>query len=163
MNLFFTLGISFFASLFHPLHVSVTEIEYDQKEKELEVMVRIFTDDLEKALREEQNLPDLDILNPQGKTTDQLLSLYLSAHLKISLDNTLQQQRYLGHEEEGQALICYIQVPNIKRWKTIEVMDDIMMGMYDDQSNLVHVTVNGNVKSMRLVPDEPSGKLTFTP
>src|SRR5690606_26249035 len=104
----------------HPIHVSVAEIDYDPAEKELEIMIRIFIDDLENALR-----------------------------------------RYLGQEVEGQALICYILIPGIGSWKECEVTNSILQEMFDDQSNIVHVTQNDVTKSQRLMRRNPTGKFSF--
>ena len=43
--------IRLMVSFVHPIHVSVTEIEMDEKDKRLEIMMRVFTDDLELTLR----------------------------------------------------------------------------------------------------------------
>jgi hypothetical protein len=146
----------------HPIHVSITEIEFDRKDKALEIMMRVFIDDLELTLRNSLNKPELDILNPQyGSTTDQLVEKYLADHFRITLDNKIQKTRYLGHEREGEAFIFYIEVPNVSDWKTIGIHNDIIMATYDDQSNIVHVYVDDNVKSLRLTPRAPSGNLTF--
>jgi hypothetical protein len=59
-----------FISCLHPIHVSVTEIEFDEKDKALEIMMRIFIDDLEVALRQDQKDPVLDILNTQEKAVN---------------------------------------------------------------------------------------------
>lgn len=146
----------------HPLHVSVTEIEYDEKDKALEIMMRVFIDDLETTMRKTVNEPELDILNPKpGITVDQLMRDYLARHFKISLDNKPQTVNYLGHEREGEAFIFYIEVVKVKKWKTIQVQNSIITDMFDDQSNLVHVTVRGDVHSLRLTKDNPTDKLTF--
>jgi hypothetical protein len=146
----------------HPIHVSVTEIEFDEKDKALEIMMRVFIDDLELTLRNELKQPELDILAPKnGKTNDQIIGDYLKEHFKIQLDSKLQKTQYLGHEQEGDAFILYVEVTNVKKWKTIQIMNDIMTDTHEDQSNLVHVTVKGNIKSLRLTQDTPADELTF--
>jgi hypothetical protein len=146
----------------HPLHVSVTEIEFDQKSKALEITMRVFIDDLELTLRNNLNHPELDLLNPgNGVSVDQMVRDYLKDHFRISLDNTPQKINYLGHEKESDAFIFYIEVTNVKKWKTISIHNDILMETHDDQSNLVHVTVNNKVKSLRLTKDTPANKLSF--
>ena len=159
---YLTAGIFLFHVWAHPMHISVTEIVYDQKEKELEITMRIFAEDLEEAIRDKQKNRNLDILNPpKGTTTDQLIADYLPAHFKISLDNKPQKIQLLGHEEDGEALICYIRVANIKKWKTIDINNNMILEIYDDQSNLVHVTVGETVKSLRFMENTTSGKLSF--
>ncbi len=149
-------------SSLHPMHVSVTEIEYDEKEKELEIMMRVFIDDFELSVKNQLRQEDLDILNPKnGKTTDQMASDYIKDKFKIALDGKPQQTVYLGHEKESDAFILYIQVPKIKKWKMIQVTNTVITEMHDDQSNLVNVTVRDDVKSLRLTRNTPTDKLTF--
>lgn len=148
--------------LVHPIHISVTEIEYDTKDKALEIMTRIWIDDLEEAIRDRQKDRTVNLLNPSaGVTTDQLVSSYLEAHFRVSLDGKVQRPNYLGHERDGDALICFLEIGGVKKWKLIEVMNDVIMEVYDDQSNIVHVTVGETVKSLRLTESNPSGKLPF--
>lgn len=146
----------------HPIHVSVTEIEYDKKDAALEIMMRVFIDDLELSLRNSLNKPEMDILNPPNDvTTDQLVQDYLGEHFRISLDGKLQRTRYLGHEREGEAFIFYIEVNPVTNWKTITIHNDIIMATHSDQSNLVHVYVDDKVRSLRLTRNTPSDDLTF--
>lgn len=146
----------------HPIHVSVTEIEFDRKDRALEIMMRVFIDDLELTLRNTFNKPELDILNPpKGVSYDDLIERYLGDHFRISLDGKAQKTRYLGHEREGDAFIFYIEAPNVTTWKTISIHNDIIMATYDDQSNLVHVYVDDKVKSLRLTRNTPADDLTF--
>jgi hypothetical protein len=146
----------------HPIHISVTEIEFDEKDKALEIMMRVFIDDMELTMREKLNQPELDILEPKnGQTIDQMVSTYLKDHFRITLDNKPQKVNYLGHERDGEAFVFYIEVSNVKKWKTIQVFNNIITETHEDQSNLVHVTARGTVRSLRLTRNAPSDKLTF--
>lgn len=150
------------ALVLHPMHVSVTEIEFDEKSKALEMTMRIFADDLETTMRKRFNRPTLDIMSPpQDLTIDQMMSAYITEHYKISLDNKIQRPHYLGHERDGDAFVFYIEVTGVKKWKTITITNDVLHEMFDDQSNMVHVTVRGQIKSLRLTKAAPQDKLTF--
>jgi len=140
----------------------VTEIEYNEKVKALQIISRIFIDDLETSIRAKKNQPELDILNPpNGVTTRQLAAEYLQDHLRIRLDGKHQQLNFLGYEEEDFAMICYIEIENVKDFKVLEVENTVITEIYDDQSNLVHVTYKGPIKSTRLKRDKPFDKFTF--
>lgn len=148
--------------LFHPLHISVTEIEYNDKVKSLQIISRIFVDDLETAIKDEKKLPNLDILNPKGdQDTKALITEYLEKHFAISLDGKKQKMSFLGYEEENFAFVCYIEIEKVEGFKTLEVENTLITDTYSDQSNLVHVTYNGPVKSARLMKDKPKEKFTF--
>jgi hypothetical protein len=146
----------------HPIHLSVTEINYNEKDKALQITSRIFIDDLELSIQKDLNDDGLDILKPENnRTTDQLVSAYVLKHLKVKVDGKLHALKYLGSEVEGLAIICYIEIPNIKKLKTIETMNDVIMETHSDQSNLVHITYKGKVKSVRLVRNEPRQVVAF--
>lgn len=152
-------GLMFFL---HPIHVTVTEIEHDEKDKRLEIMLRVFSDDFELALRKDQNNPELDLLqHKKAQTLDAMISQYVAKHLKVTVDGKAQKLVYLGHEQESDALVLYIEGANVKKLGTIFVSNDFLTDVHDDQSNLVHVTVKGAVKSLRLTKDTPGDKLTF--
>lgn len=159
----FALLITLCGASIHPVHVSVTEISFDGKEKELEIVSRIFWDDLEKSIREAKKLPELNLMEPGTTlTTDQLVWEYLQRRFKITLNGKAQKLKYLGHEVESEAILCYIQVANVKKFETIEIFNSTLTEFHEDQSNLVHVTQGETVKSLRLMRDNPTGKLTFT-
>lgn len=148
-------------SIVHPLHVSVTEITYDEREKELEIISRIFIDDLEAAIKNEKKLSALNIVESDKASIDKVVGEYLQQHFKVSLNAQPQKIIYLGHEIENEAMLCYIQIKNVKRWNAIEILNTVITELHEDQSNLIHVTVQEKIKSLRLMKDNPSSTLTF--
>ena len=152
----------FLSGLLHPIHVSVTEINYSEKDNALQIISRIFIDDLELSIQRDLKDDYIDILKPVGgKTTDQLVSAYLLNHMKVKVDGKSQPLNYLGHEVDGLAIICYIEITNIKKLKSVEAMNDVIMEVHPDQSNLVHVTYKEKIKSVRLVRDKSADVLNF--
>lgn len=146
----------------HPIHISVTEINYSEKDKALQLTTRLFIDDLELAIRKQVGNSELDILEPPaGTTTDQLVKDYLANHLLIRVDGKLAKTNYLGSEREDVALVCYLELPGIKKMKRLDVRYDAIMEIHDDQSNLVHVTYKSPVKSTRLLADKREDVFMF--
>lgn len=156
-----TLIYSFLLFL-HPIHLSVSEINYNEKDKALQITSRIFLDDLELSIRNQLKQPDLDLLEPgPGLTSEKLISDYVIKRFSVKLDGKVQKLNFLGFEREDPAVICYIEIENVKKFKTIEVKNEIIMETHDDQSNLIHVTYKGPVKSLRLIRDKSADVLTF--
>ena len=157
--------ISLIYSLFfflHPIHISVSEINYSEKDKALQITSRIFIDDLELSIRAERKEDELDLIEPKnGLTTEKMVSDYVLKHMAVKLDGKIQKLKFLGMELEEPALICYIEIESVKKFKTIEVRNDIIMETHDDQSSIVHVTYKGPVKSMRLQRSNPTGTVAF--
>ena len=146
----------------HPVHLSVSEINYSEKDKALQITSRIFIDDLELSIRNDIKDPDLDLLEPgANRTTNQLVAAYLAKHIKVKADGKLLKLNFLGSEVEDVALICYLELPGVKKLKTVEVLNSTIMETHADQSNLVHVTYKGKVKSIRLTNEKPQDVVTF--
>ena len=146
----------------HPIHVSVTDVEYVQEKKELQVIVRIFIDDLELQIRNEINQPKLDILNPGSEqTSDQLFSNYLQRHLTFKVNGSPVKYTYLGFEEEMGAIVSYLLISDVSSFKSIEVKNDILLETYDDQVNLVHVTIDDDIKTMKFTRGEDVQSRSF--
>lgn len=161
MNLSFLL---FFTPLswLHPIHVSITEIEHNEKNKSLEIISRIYIDDLEVSVRGRKADDNLDLMNPkEGTTTDQLVKEYLQDHLRVMVDGKAAKINYIAHEIDDLAIVCYLEIEGVKKLKKITVINSVIQETHADQSNLVHVTYKGPVKSMRLTRDNPSGELVF--
>jgi hypothetical protein len=149
-------------SILHPVHISVTEINYSEKDKALQIISRLFIDDLELSIRTKRKEPELDLMEPKGTlTTKQLVTDYLTEHFRVKLDGKICKLIFLGVEREDLSLICYIEIANVKKIKTLEVFNDAIMATHEDQSNLVHVTFKSPVKSARLVYSKPSEKFVF--
>jgi hypothetical protein len=159
MMLFISILISFWL---HPVHISVTEANYSAKDRTLQLTSRIFIDDLELSISRNKRESELDLLSPgSGRTTDQLVSEYLEKHLKMRVDDKPVRLNYLGHELEDVAIICYIESDQLKKLKSVEIQNDVIQEVHADQSNLVHVTYQGVLKSARLTHEKPAEKFIF--
>jgi hypothetical protein len=143
----------------HPIYVSVTEIEHNAKDKTLEISCKIFTDDFEKTLRQQYNT-HVDLLNPKEKAAmEKMVSEYVVKHLIVKADGKPAALQYLGYEQQEEGIMSYYQVNNISSVKKIEVTDNILFEYKKEQISIIHVIVNGNRKSTRLV--NPDDKASF--
>jgi hypothetical protein len=157
-----SLIFGFIVGLLHPIHVSITEVEHNEKARALQMTLRIFVDDLEVSVRNKINEPELDLLNPgKGRTTDQLVKEYLAGKFSLKVDKKSVTLNYLGHETEGPAMICYIEVENVKKFTALEITNKVIHETHDDQSNLVNVNYRGEVKSLRLTLEKPTDRVSF--
>ena len=150
-----------FVGTLHPFHVSVCDMEHNEKSKSLEITHHIFLDDLEEALRKKYD-PVLDIVNPSDESKrDEMLKEYILEHFTVFVNGKLQDGRYLGHEIENDAMYCYIEIEGVKRLKSISVSNNILMEIFDDQVNLVHIKVEGKIRSLKLDKREFSGMIDY--
>jgi hypothetical protein len=144
----------------HPIHVSVVEINHNPTDKTLEISCRIFTDDFERVLAQNYKTR-VDLINPDRKAMDKLISDYIKIHLSIRADGKPVSFSYLGFETEKEVVNSYLQVDNITTVNKIELVDKLMHDLFTDQTNLIHVTIGGKRKSTKLDYPEKDAILSF--
>ncbi len=139
----------------HPFYVSVCTIDFNSENRTLEIEVKIFTDDFERALEETTDRKFFLGTPKELEEADELIERYFEDHLKIWLNDSEIQLNYLGKEVEIDATWCYIESEEIPSTKKnlqgeLTVTNRILLEPFDDQSNIVHITAEGKSKSLLL-------------
>jgi hypothetical protein len=136
--------------VFHPIHVSTTNIEYNGKESKLEVICTIYTDDFEAALAKQYHAKtDLNKAEAH-KAMDALIKNYLGSNLQIKTGDAALKLNYLGFEINREATDIYLESDKMPPVKKVGVQVSLLHNLFDDQINIVHITVNGVRKSEKL-------------
>lgn len=137
-------------SSYHPFYVSVTEINHNAADKNLEISCKIFTDDFETALFKSTGVK-IDLFNPKDKqATDKVVAAYIKKHLVIKLDNKAVTLEFVGFERESEAVWSYLQVSTASAPKKIDISNDLLYESFNQQIHLMHVSVGSNRKSTKL-------------
>lgn len=137
----------------HDFHASVTQMQYDSKERTFEISIRIFTDDFEKALAEATR--SKVNLNGPGKN-DQLIEKYVQTH--FSYANAQKQPKpikYIGYEVETDAHWIYLEMPYTEPFKGGSLKQNVLMEMFDDQVNMVNIQYQGHKKTFVFRKNQP--------
>lgn len=138
-------------AFYHPIFVSVTEIEHNKKESTLEVSCKLFTDDFEKALRNAYHTK-VDLVNPTDKAAmDKLVNDYVKKHLIITVDGKSVNLKFLGFEQVEEGIYSYYEAGGIEKMKSVTIFNNLLYEYKTEQIGLVHVIENGNRKSTKLV------------
>ncbi len=148
-----------FIKTHHPIFVSVTEINHNVANKSLEISCKIFTDDFEQTLRQ-QNKITVDLLNPVNrKDMNVLVNNYIQKHLQLKINDKTAVMEFLGFEQQEEGIISFFEVKNIVTVKKLEVVNTILYESKPQQMQIIHVMVNGERKSSHL--DNPDVKASF--
>lgn len=143
----------------HPLYISVTEIKHNEKDKLLEVSCKIFTNDFE-AVLEKMAKTKVDLSSAKDKEAmGKLIDEYVEKHLRLRLDGRAAVLHFVGSENEADGTWCYFQVNDVVAVKKIDAVDELLYDGFNQQINIMHVTVGGQRKSTRL--DYPESAASF--
>ncbi|HWV33738.1 MAG TPA: DUF6702 family protein, partial [Dyadobacter sp.] len=94
----------------HDYHVSVTQMQYNASSRSFEVSIRIFTDDLEKALSQSHSKQRFVIKD--NDQNDRFVEEYIRKSFVLTdsqKKNTL--IKYVGKEQEADATWVYLEIP----------------------------------------------------
>jgi hypothetical protein len=148
--------LSSFVSI-HKYYVSVTDIEYVNKTKSLQIISRLFIDDFEKVLEERYEKK----IYLENEESDIYLQKYFSKKLLIKINNKFFPARLIGKEVEDDMIHCYLEIENINSIKTIEITNKLFFDLFDSQQNISHINVKGEKKSFLFIKDNATGLLKF--
>ena len=137
----------------HPFFVSVTEIEYVQKDKLLGISCKLFSDDLESTL-EKFSGKNVDILKGDKATNQKLISAYFDKHFRLSADGKNLTARVIGFENEAEATFIYLEAPVANLPGKLIVNTDLLYEMNPGQINMLHYIVNGHRQSHKMSPPQ---------
>jgi len=145
----------------HPLYISVTEINHNAKDKTLEISCKIFTNDFETALSKTAQ-GKVDLSNPATKTAmDKLVSEYILKHLQLKVDGKPVTLVFAGSEKETDATWSYFQANGIATLKRIDITNSLLYDAFEQEINIVHVSVGGDRKSTRLNYPQTAATVAF--
>jgi hypothetical protein len=146
-------------SVTHPYYISVTEIEYDQRTREMGISCKFFPDDLESALKTYTG-GKVDILKGDKAPLGKQLNDYILHHLTVNVNGKAVAPVFLGFENDREATWCYFSVKDVPAPKTIQVFNNLLYEYRKEEINMVHVIVDGNRKSTKL--SQPDVSFTFS-
>ena len=134
----------------HEFHVSITEIEYVEEKQEVQIISRIFIDDLETMLRKRLN--DNIILDYGRDETaiDNYLTQYVKDKLIVRVDNKVQEIGFLGKEYKSESVHIYALIKDATPFTTISVTNEMLFESFDDQQNIIKLKTASSIQNFPL-------------
>lgn len=145
--------------LMHPYYLSVTELKYNAAEKTMAVSCKMFTNDLEDAIKR-SNGKAVDLLNPKDKKeVDKELAEYIRKRLSIISDGKMCSLKYLGYEKEEDCIWTYLEIEKTEKPKSLKIQNTLLYDYLKEQINIVHVEVGSFKESSKV--SHPDSQMEF--
>jgi hypothetical protein len=139
--------------LFHPVHVTLTSIDYCRGMDSFKVFVRMYFDDflLDCQLidAEAQNV-DFSTDNPSSRD---YMEKYLGEKVIIKVNEKQLSGKLRDIKLADNEISMNLEYSSAKKPKTISVKNLIMTKLYKDQSNMIIVKVNEFEEGVKLTAD----------
>ena len=149
------------AAATHKFYVSVTEINYVKEKKSVQIVTRLFVDDLEMVLRKRFDEHLKLAKSGESKEVNDYLLRYLKDKLQIKINGTLVDYSFVGKEYDTDIVYCYLEIKNVDQIKSFEIINMLLFDGFEDQQNIVKTNINSETQSFILIPQNDKGMLKF--
>ncbi|MFC7357673.1 DUF6702 family protein [Jejudonia soesokkakensis] len=145
----------------HKFYVSTTNVEYVPEKASIQIISKIFIDDIEDVLEERYGI-DIHLAEKKEAEIDRsYLRKYILQKLTVFVNGKPAKLTYLGQEYETDVVKAYIEITGVKDLKSLEIENTILMDLFDDQQNILHIKTPSERRSIILKRDNPKGLLNF--
>ncbi len=145
----------------HPVHVTLTTIDQVQGADSMKVFFRMYYDDF---LRDYTSYdPDCNIERMSANKSflqDKVIK-YFNDKVRIYVNNKLLTGEVLTVTILDNEIFLNLRYAAEKNPKKIKVRNQILTGLYSDQTNMIFININKNEEAMRLTPDHDKETLSF--
>ena len=149
------------ASAVHDFHVSITKIDLNPESKKLEVMIKLFTDDLSTTLDSFSGKALNLGTRKETPSANDALKKYVESGFEITVNGKLIVLNYLGKQQEHDATWVYLESDKLGKVKQVEVANSLLTERFDDQANLINLKVKGENEALTLRKGKARGQVTF--
>lgn len=145
----------------HKFYVSVTQVEYIKEKQSVQIITRIFIDDLEDLLRQRYDNKITLNISKEEQSIDAYIGKYLTAKMQININDKPISFTFIGKEYEDDIVYCYMEISDITSITSFEITNQILFDVFDEQQNIVRTNINSKKKSFMLTSNNETGVLNF--
>ena len=158
----FLICLFLFAGKPHPFYLSVTDVKYNDKNKSIEVACKMFSNDLEDALKKTSK-KNVDLLNPKNKMeVEKILFEYVCKRFSVNLNGKVQKLKFIGYEKEDDVIWTYMEIEKCEKPKQINISNSLLYDFLKEQINLVQVEIGTYKQSSKVSNPEKELKFIVT-
>ena len=137
----------------HDLHLSKSQINYNQDNQSVEITLHLFIDDLEIALSEKGHSNLSICTKKESNLAEQYMAQYIEDKMQVAIYGKPYMAEFLGKEssEDLQGVWCYLEITEISKPESVIVEIDFFNELYSDQKNVVNIKVDDDSQEYYLL------------
>ena len=146
MLLFFTVWINFCCTFFaHPFYVSITNMDIDRQRGNIELSIRMFTDDLETILHHKYNVDGWIGTPAEHRDGRRLLREYVNERFSLLVNNGEKIDLITDSMTiNDDSMWFYLRGATHQTIRRIEIDNRLLTDFFSGQTNMVMVGIIGN-------------------
>ena len=137
----------------HPVHVTLTTINQVQGADSMKVFFRMYYDDFLRDYRLYDPACNLEKISVNQSFPDDLANKYFNDKVHIYINNKLLTGKVLTVNIQDYEIFLNLLYRSDKDPKKIKIRNQVLTGLYSDQTNMIFIKINKNEEAMRLTPE----------
>jgi hypothetical protein len=155
----FSLAVSAFEM--HKFYVSVTQINFAQNKKTIQITSRIFIDDLNNALEKKYKKKFYIGSTKESEEEIQLLKSYFSENFSMKVNTKSKPTVFLDKEIEDDVIIIYHVVRDVSKINSLDIKNTLLFDFLPEQQHIIHTQVLDKKQSALLTLENPAELLKY--
>lgn len=160
--LWFLFFLPLMAATPHKYYVSTTDMYYKPEQQQLQLVVRVFTDDFSIALS--QYIGDTVKLDPDNTSNERLKFLlkdYFKAHFLVKGLSEKTSFSFVGWEYDKDKTLIYALFEDVPKLDKLMWSNAFLMSAFPAQKNIVTLSLSTHKKSFLHTKDQNFGQYSF--
>lgn len=155
--------LSFLLPLFiwHNVYITIVEIKRADPASNVTIVIKIFTDDLEDAIKADYG-KDVMCRTPQQLSQHRsFIERYINDHFKLTINEQVKGFEYYALTNED--IATFVELLTVVKGDIhqVTVETDILLNLFPNQQNIVSLDINGKKDFLRLNNSKRSGELQY--
>ena len=121
--------------------------------------MRIFIDDLQKVINENNNTSIELGVSDEVKNANSLINNYIISNFLVKINS--KSYKYIGKEYENDIAYLYLELENVKIINSIKITDTMLMDYFLTQKNIVKLDINDVEKNFHANRKRKSRQVQF--
>jgi hypothetical protein len=138
---------------FHPVHVTLTSIDYIQEMDHFKVFVRMYLDDFMLDCKLDGIVIQNKDFSDNNSVIKEIIEQYLGGKIYIEVNKKLLSGQIENMNIADNEISLNLIYNSDKKPKTIKVKNLIMTGLYNDQANMIIVKINDFEQGVKLTSE----------
>ena len=145
----------------HSFHASISSFDCKKNTSTIEITMKLFTDDIEYALRSLENSDLVLDSKVNLHNIDSLIFSYIKMNLVLLLNNKKTELLWIGKEIDNDITWCYLEIKNIDKLFELKIKNSLLFSFFDDQLNICHFYCNDKPETLMFHNGKELGEIKF--
>ena len=140
----------------HKFYMSITDMEYNAESKSLQISMKLFVDDFEQVLEQEQEVRILLGTEKEHPNANVFIKEYINTHFIVEQSKGSLPVTFIGKEVDKDYAWIYLEIKNFKVKDGTLLTSSMLLDYFTEQTNKINYKKGEEIISFTLFKENLS-------